>query len=38
VIFMPDGTSFDGKKHIVTDDLNLSVGDRLTQDPFPLVS
>lgn len=38
VIFMPDGTSFDGKKHIVTEDLNLSVGDRLTQDSFPSVS
>jgi phytanoyl-CoA hydroxylase len=38
IIFMPDGTSFDGKPHIVTDDLGLVPGDRLTGDLFPLVS
>ena len=38
VIFMPDGTSFDGKPHIVTDDLGLAVGDTLKGDLFPLVS
>jgi phytanoyl-CoA hydroxylase len=38
IIFMPDGTVFDGKPHIVTDDLGLSVGDRLQGETFPLVS
>jgi phytanoyl-CoA hydroxylase len=37
IIYMPDGTEFDGQKHIVTDPLNLKEGDRLDGEMFPLV-
>ena len=37
IIYMPDGTTYDGKPHIVTDPLNLKAGDRLEGEMFPLV-
>ena len=37
IIYMPDGTTYDGKEHIVTDALNLQVGDKLEGEMFPLV-
>src|SRR5439155_26561464 len=37
VLYMPDGTKYDGKKHVVTDPLNLKVGDKLEGEMFPLV-
>lgn len=37
VLYMPDGTKYDGKKHIVTDPLNLKEGDKLEGEMFPLV-
>jgi len=37
IIYMPDNTTFDGQKHIVTDPLNLTVGDPLNSELFPLV-
>lgn len=38
IIYMPDGTTYSGLKHIVTDPLGLAVGGRLGGDLFPLVS
>lgn len=38
IIYMPDGTTYDGQPHCVTDPLNLKIGDRLDGDLFPLVS
>jgi phytanoyl-CoA hydroxylase len=38
LIYMPDGTTYNGAKHMVTDPLNLKVGQPLIQDLFPLVS
>ena len=38
VIYMPDGTRYSGKKHIVTDPLNLNVNDKLEGELFPLVA
>jgi ectoine hydroxylase-related dioxygenase (phytanoyl-CoA dioxygenase family) len=37
IIYMPDGTTFDGQKHIVTDPLGLNVGDKLEGEMFPAV-
>lgn len=37
VIFMPEGTTFNGARHIVTDPLGLKVGDPLTGALFPAV-
>jgi phytanoyl-CoA hydroxylase len=37
VIYMPDGTTYDGAKHIVTDPLGLHAGDPLDGEMFPLV-
>jgi hypothetical protein len=37
IIYMPDGTSYDGTEHIVTDSLGLKVGDKLEGEMFPLV-
>jgi ectoine hydroxylase-related dioxygenase (phytanoyl-CoA dioxygenase family) len=37
IIYMPDGTTYDGKKHVVTDPLGLNVGDRLEGELFPRV-
>ena len=38
ILYMPDGTEYDGKKHIVTDPLKLKEGDKLDGEMFPLVS
>jgi phytanoyl-CoA hydroxylase len=38
IIYMPDGTTYSGDRHIVTDPLNLTVGQKLDQDLFPRVS
>jgi phytanoyl-CoA hydroxylase len=38
IIYMPDGTKFDGKPHVVTDPLKLTEGDKLDGEMFPLVS
>ena len=37
VIYMPDGTRFDGRPHCVTSPLDLKVGEPLDNDTFPLV-
>ena len=37
IIYMPDGTKYDGKKHVVTDPLNLTIGDKLEGEMFPSV-
>jgi len=38
IIYMPDGTTYSGARHLVTDELNLAVGQKLDTDRFPLVS
>jgi ectoine hydroxylase-related dioxygenase (phytanoyl-CoA dioxygenase family) len=38
VIYMPQGTTYNGQRHIVTDPLGLNVGERLEGDLFPTVS
>jgi phytanoyl-CoA hydroxylase len=38
IIYMPDGTMYNGQRHIVTDELGLKVGARLEGDMFPVVS
>lgn len=38
IIYMPDGTIFDGKQHVCTKDLGLKPGDKIEGDLFPLVS
>lgn len=38
IIYMPDGTAYDGQKHVVTDPLELKEGDKLDGELFPLVS
>ena len=35
IIYMPDGTRYDGKKHVVTDPLGLREGDALDGEMFP---
>ena len=37
ILYMPDGTRYSGKEHIVTDPLNLNVNDKLAGEMFPLV-
>ena len=37
ILYMPDGTKYEGQKHVVTDPLGLKVGDRLEGEMFPLV-
>jgi len=37
VLYMPDGTKYDGKKHVVTDPLGLKVENKLEGEMFPLV-
>jgi ectoine hydroxylase-related dioxygenase (phytanoyl-CoA dioxygenase family) len=39
IIYMPDGTTYDGRGHVVTDPLlpGLKVGERLEGEVFPLV-
>lgn len=38
IIYMPDGTRYDGKDHMVTDGQGFAVGDVLDSELFPLVS
>lgn len=38
IIYMPDGTTFDGQGHIVTDGLGFTVGQKLEGEMFPKVS
>ena len=38
IIYMPDGTAFDGAPHIVTDGQGFQKGDALASELFPLVS
>ncbi len=38
IIYMPDGTTFSGKPHCVTDDLNLAPGEPLAGDRFPVLA
>lgn len=38
IIYMPDGTRYDGADHMVTDGQGLKAGDALASDLFPLVS
>ncbi len=38
ILYMPDGTRFNGDAHIVTDPLNLRSGDPLDGEMFPVVS
>jgi phytanoyl-CoA hydroxylase len=38
IIYMPDGTRFDGSKHVVTEGLGLAEGQVLDGDLFPTVS
>jgi phytanoyl-CoA hydroxylase len=38
IIYMPDGTRYDGKPHIVTDGQGFATGDLLDSELFPLVS
>ena len=38
VIYMPDGTTFNGRGHIVTKDLGLEVGAPLQGEMFPLLA
>lgn len=38
IIYMPDGTTYSGKRHICTNDLNLEVGAPLTGETFPLLA
>src|SRR5205823_11211068 len=37
ILYMSDGTKYDGQKHVVTDLLGLKVGDKLEGEMFPLV-
>jgi len=38
ILYMPDGTTYSGKGHGVTDGAGIKVGDKLTGDLFPIVS
>jgi ectoine hydroxylase-related dioxygenase (phytanoyl-CoA dioxygenase family) len=38
IIYMPDGTTYSGDSHIVTDNQGLTAGQKLDTDLFPLVS
>ncbi|MDN4522974.1 phytanoyl-CoA dioxygenase family protein [Fictibacillus fluitans] len=38
IIYMPDGTTFNGKNHIITDGLNLQKDERLQGELFPLLA
>ncbi len=38
IIYMPDGTTYSGAQHVVTDGLNLDVGQKFDSDLFPLVA
>ena len=38
IIYMPDGTTYNGKRHICTDGLGLEAGQPICGDLFPLLS
>ncbi len=38
IIYMPDGTTYNGKRHICTDGLGLEAGQSICGDLFPLLS
>jgi phytanoyl-CoA hydroxylase len=38
IIYMPDGTTYDAQRHIITDGLGLEIGQKLLGEMFPLVS
>jgi ectoine hydroxylase-related dioxygenase (phytanoyl-CoA dioxygenase family) len=38
IIFMPDGTTFNGRKHICTDDLGFEVNQPIKGGTFPLIA
>lgn len=38
IIFMPDGTTYSGASHCMTDDLNLKVGEPIAHERFPVVA
>jgi len=38
IIYMPDGTTFSGRPHCVTDDLKLAVGQPIDGDRFPVLA
>jgi len=38
IICMPDGTRYGGERHMITDDLNLQIGQPLERDLFPILS
>jgi hypothetical protein len=37
ILYMSDATKYDGKKHIATDPLNLTIGDKLEGEMFASV-
>ena len=37
VIYMADGTTYNGNRHVVTDELGLTVGQPLEGEAFPVV-
>lgn len=37
-IYMPDGTTYNGRPHVVTDPVHPTIGEPLTGDMFPIVS
>lgn len=38
IIYMPDGTRYDGRRHMCTDNRGLAIGDTLEGEMFPRVS
>lgn len=38
LIFMPDGTIYNGKKHVITEDANLTIDEPFTGGLFPLLA
>ncbi|MCS7192157.1 MAG: phytanoyl-CoA dioxygenase family protein [Armatimonadetes bacterium] len=38
IIYMPDGTTYNGKNHVCTDGLGLKVGEPITGDLFPILA
>lgn len=38
IIYMPDGTTFNGRRHVCTDDLGLEVNQPITGGTFPLIA
>ena len=38
IIYMPDGTTYNGKPHVVTDGLNLTQGAPIDHEHFPILA